>query len=87
VGLARIKHVLKLPVSRVWKEYGAAACVSKAELEAYFLGLRDGYAILLEGARPLKQQLTMGDLHLPVRHCSPAILPVRYCRVYCVAER
>jgi predicted transcriptional regulator len=63
VGLARIKHVLKLPLSRVWKEYGAAACVSKAEVEAYFLGLREGYAILLEGARPLKQQLTMGDLY------------------------
>ena len=24
VGCARIKHVLKLPVSRIWKEYGVA---------------------------------------------------------------
>jgi predicted transcriptional regulator len=46
VGVARIKHVLKLPVSRIWKEYGAAACVSKAEIGAYFSGLRKGYVTL-----------------------------------------
>ena len=55
VGVARIKHVLKLPISRIWKEYGVAACVSKAEVEAYFSGLREGYVILLEEARPLKR--------------------------------
>jgi predicted transcriptional regulator len=63
VGVARIKHVLKLPVSRIWREYGAAACVSKTEVKAYFLGLREGYVILLEEARPLKRQLTIKDLY------------------------
>jgi predicted transcriptional regulator len=60
VGVARIKHVLKLPVSRIWKEYGTAACVSKAEVEAYFSGLREGYVILLEEARPLKRYSQFG---------------------------
>ena len=63
VGVVRIKHVLKLPVSRVWKEYGGAACVSKGEVEAYFSGLREGYVILLDEARPLKHQLTVQDLY------------------------
>jgi predicted transcriptional regulator len=63
VGVARMKHVLKLPVSRIWKEYGAAACVSKAEVKAYFSGLREGYVILLEEVRPFKRQLKMEDLY------------------------
>jgi predicted transcriptional regulator len=49
VGVARIKHVLKLP--GIWKEYGAAARVSKSEVEAYFSGLREGYVILPSGKR------------------------------------
>ena len=63
VGVVRIKLVLKLPVSRIWKEYGAAARVSKSEVEAYFSGLREGYVILLGEARPLKRHLTMKGLH------------------------
>jgi predicted transcriptional regulator len=63
VGTARVKHVLKLPISRIWKEYGAAACVSKAEVAAYFSGVREGYAILLDEARPFKRQLTMEALY------------------------
>jgi predicted transcriptional regulator len=63
VGVARIKHVLKLPVLRIWKEYGAAACVSKAEINAYFSGLREGCVILLEAAQPLKRQVTIEALY------------------------
>jgi predicted transcriptional regulator len=63
VGITRIKDVLKLPVSRIRKQYGTAACVSRAEVEAYFSGLREGYVILLEEARSLKRQLTIEDLY------------------------
>ena len=63
VGVARIKHVLKLPVSRICKEHSAAACISKAEVQAYFSGLREGYVILLEEARPLKRELPIEDLY------------------------
>jgi predicted transcriptional regulator len=63
VGVARIKDVLKLPVSTIRKEYGAAACVSKAEVEAYFSGLREGYVILLEEGRPLRRHLSVKDLY------------------------
>src|SRR5258708_7579220 len=43
VGFARIRHVLKLPVSEIWRDYGAAACISKDDFKAYFVGLRHGY--------------------------------------------
>jgi len=36
VGFARIKHVLKLPISRIWREYGNAACLSKTEVYELF---------------------------------------------------
>ena len=83
VGLARIKHVLKLPVSRIWKEYGAASCVSKADIEAYFSGLREGYAILLDGAQPLKRQLTIGDLSVRFGIVPPQ--SYRYVTADCIA--
>ena len=57
VGCARIKHVLKLPVSRIWKEYGVATCISKHEFDAYFVGLKRGFAILIESVKSLKRQL------------------------------
>jgi predicted transcriptional regulator len=62
VGCARIKRVLKLPVSRIWKEYGTVACISKGEFDAYFTGLRCGFVIFFEGVQPLKKQLKAIDL-------------------------
>jgi predicted transcriptional regulator len=62
VGCARIKHVLKLPVSRIWKEYGVATCISKHEFDAYFAGLKHGFAILFESVKSLKRQLEAVEL-------------------------
>jgi predicted transcriptional regulator len=62
VGWARIKHVIKLPVARIWKEHGTAACISKDEFNAYFAGLTDGFAIMLEGVRSLKERFTAPEL-------------------------
>ena len=62
VGCARIKHVLKLPVSRIWKEYGVATCISKHEFDAYFAGLKHGFAILFESVKSLKRQLEAAEL-------------------------
>ena len=62
VGLARIRHALKLPVARIWRDYGEAACVSKTEFYGYFSGVGDGYAIVLDHVWPLKRQVKAGDL-------------------------
>jgi predicted transcriptional regulator len=83
VGLAHIKQVLKLPVSRIWKEYGTSACVSKAEIEVYFSGLREGYVILLAEARPLKRQLTRRALYSKFGIVPPQ--SYRYITGACVA--
>jgi predicted transcriptional regulator len=62
VGYARIKFVLKLPVSQIWKDHGDAACISKENFDAYFAGLKYGFAIVLESPKLLKRQLTAIDL-------------------------
>jgi predicted transcriptional regulator len=53
VGFARIKQVARLPLSKIWKEFGAAACISKNEFKAYFKGLQSGYVISFENVQPL----------------------------------
>jgi predicted transcriptional regulator len=62
VGYARIRSVLRLPVSKIWREHGSDACISKKEFNAYFVGLKFGYAILLEDIKLLKKQLKASDL-------------------------
>lgn len=62
VGYARIKHVLKLPVQKIWNEHGEAARISRGEFDQYFLNLKDGYAILLEGAGRLKREVNLAHL-------------------------
>jgi predicted transcriptional regulator len=64
VGYTRIKEVMKLPVPTIWKEYGAAACISKDQFDSYFAGLRYGFAIVLENVRPLKKRVLAKDLEL-----------------------
>ena len=83
VGRARIKHVLKLPVSRIWKEHGAAACISKDDFEAYFAGRRHGFAIFFEAVQPLKKQLNAIDLDVQFGIVPPQ--SYRYVTGECVA--
>jgi predicted transcriptional regulator len=64
VGYARIKHVLKLPLSTIWKEYGAASCISRADFHAYFADLKSGFAILLDGVHEFRRPIKAADLRL-----------------------
>jgi predicted transcriptional regulator len=62
VGYARIRNVLRLPLSGIWRDYGEAACVTKKEFDRYFLGLKFGFVILLEDIKSLKRQMKAADL-------------------------
>jgi predicted transcriptional regulator len=62
VGCARIKQVSKLPLPHIWKEYGVATCISKREFDAYFAGLKHGFAILFESVKLLKRQWEAAEL-------------------------
>jgi predicted transcriptional regulator len=62
VGYARIKQVVRLPVSKIWKQHGADACVSKEEFKAYFAGVKFGFAIFFEDVHALKRCVKANDL-------------------------
>lgn len=62
IASARIRHVLKLPLSKIWKQHGVAACISRVEFDSYFAGLKLGFAILFEDLRPLANQLSATEL-------------------------
>jgi predicted transcriptional regulator len=83
VGYAQIRCVLRLPVSRIWNEHGNAACISKREFDAYFAGLRYGFAILLESVRPLKKRVGARELAVQFGIVPPQ--SYRYLTQACVA--
>jgi predicted transcriptional regulator len=62
VGYAHIKRVLKLPIREIWAKHGESSCISKTEFDRYFSNLEIGFAVLLEGAKPLKRQVNLACL-------------------------
>jgi predicted transcriptional regulator len=62
VGHAVIADVHRLPVKKIWRDFGGAACISKADFEDYFVGLEYGFAILLKNVKSLDRQLKAADL-------------------------
>jgi predicted transcriptional regulator len=83
VGCARIKHVLKLPVPRIWTEYGSAACISKSAFDSYFAGLKFGFAVLLDSVKPLDRQPSLVELENKFGVVPPQ--SYRYLSKECVA--
>ncbi len=61
-GTARIKEVQKLPIPDLWQKHRAAACLKKQEFENYFAGLKLGYAIVLNSAKPLPRPVGLVEL-------------------------
>src|SRR5207249_9743320 len=63
VGFAQIKQVLKLPVSRIWHEYGVAACISRDDFNNnYFTNLPCGFVIRFSGFKSLDQEVKAREL-------------------------
>jgi predicted transcriptional regulator len=62
VGYARIHGVFRLPIFRLWREHGGAACVSRKEFDDYFRGQKYGFAILLEKIKLLNPQVAAAVL-------------------------
>jgi predicted transcriptional regulator len=57
VGYAVIEGVRKLSISQLWKHYGMAACIDRSSFDAYFSGLKAGYAILLGEVKRFKRSV------------------------------
>ena len=62
IASALIGSVNRLQLDQLWQRFGKAACVEREFFCAYFSGLVDGYAILLEDVRPFKRQIRASEM-------------------------
>jgi predicted transcriptional regulator/DNA-binding XRE family transcriptional regulator len=62
VGRAEITNVVKLPVSHIWKKFSPYAFINRADFDAYFEGLTEGFALKFANAKPLPRQLDLSEL-------------------------
>ena len=62
IGSAKIKAVQCMDLSTLWKTHSIAACLGKSAFESYFNGLKRGYAIILDSARPLNRPVGLTEL-------------------------
>ena len=62
VGSAAIRRVERLKLDDLWQRHGEAACVDRATFDGYFVGVEEGYAILLEDVREFVSHFLADDL-------------------------
>lgn len=62
VGSASISGVRRLQLDDLWEQYGDAACIDRETFDAYFSGLAEGYAILLQDVKQFARQVAAADL-------------------------
>ncbi len=62
VGSAEIANVAKLSVSDIWQRYSDLAFIEKADFDAYFAGLDEGFALEFSNARSLPRFLDLAEL-------------------------
>lgn len=62
VGAAEIHEVERLPISTLWQRHGKSASIRKADFEAYFQGLSEGYALMMARPRVFSRQLDLSEL-------------------------
>ena len=62
VGSAEIANVAKLPVYDIWQQYSDLAFVEKADFDAYFAGLDEGFALEFSNIRPLPRAFDLPEL-------------------------
>lgn len=61
-GFAHIQDVQRLAVPDLWAKHQSAACLAKGDFEAYFSGVEQGYAIVLEAAKSLNRPVALSEL-------------------------
>lgn len=61
-AVARVGTIASAAPEDLWHEYGSMTGIAKCEFDAYFVGVRVGWAILLDEVRPLPRAVTLAAL-------------------------
>lgn len=62
VGIAHLETVSHQSVRQLWRQFGVAAAVTRAEFEAYFQQLTHGFALHLRDVRRFPEPIHLTDL-------------------------
>ena len=62
VGRARVEAVHASSPDSLWRKFGRVSGLSKEEFFEYFKGVTHGFALVLEGARRLRQSFSLDAL-------------------------
>lgn len=62
VGTAAIRNVLKLPIEQLWAEFETTASIERDQFNAYFEGLEQGFALILDDAKAFSRPLPLNEL-------------------------
>lgn len=71
VGMAKIDRVECLPLAKLWRRHGNAACVEKKFFDLYFSGKREGYAIVLGDVLKFEEPVSIDKLKKKVGFVPP----------------
>ncbi len=77
VGRARVEAVHASSPASLWRRFGLVSGLSKAEFFEYFKGVTQGFALVLEGAKRLRQSLSLDSLRRIVEGFNPPQFFVR----------
>ncbi len=71
VGRAKVEAVHASSPASLWRRFGLVSGLSKEEFFEYFKGVTQGFALVLEGARRLRQSLSLDSLRRIVEGFNP----------------
>lgn len=77
VGRARVEAVHASSPASLWRRFGLVSGLSKEEFFEYFKGVTQGFALVLEGARRLRQSLSLDSLRQIAEGFNPPQFFVR----------
>lgn len=71
VGRARVESIHASSPESLWRRFGRVSGLSRSEFFEYFDGVTTGVALVLEGARRLKQALSLATLRQAAKKFQP----------------
>jgi len=77
VGRARVEAVHASSPASLWRRFGLVSGLSKTEFFEYFKGVTQGFALVLEGAKRLRQSLSLDSLRRIAEGFNPPQFFVR----------
>jgi len=71
VGSAEIEDVVRMPITKIWTQFGKKAQVTKTDFDEYFSGLKEGFALNISNARQFARPVNLMELRVRFGFAPP----------------